>query len=547
MRLLSFGVTALLAAGVLCRPAGAQVAPRRWAPLPLVGGDSVDRVRLGHLLGAPGGDRFLLRAPSDALDSLPGAPGRFRWIAITPDIAVVNNSAMPFSLNDGALWAARGWSELIRTGLRAQWGRVSLVLAPELVATENLPYELPPPDVQLARPPGRSPFSTPWHVGDYSIDQPLRFGERGFSRLDFGQSTLAVDAGSVVVGLSTENEWWGPGIRNAIVLSDNAAGIWRAFARTPRPVQTRVGAFTARWFLGGLFESPYFDATPANDRRSITALAATWTPPGLPTLTVGATRAVYAPLVGWQDVFGHALDVLRGRGLRRVPGDSVLRPSRDQIFSLFARWVFPADGFAVHAEWARTDPPRSLRDMLVSPNHSQGYTLGLEWARPVRAERDAIRVQAEITYLEKPPSFRNQAEVSWYTSAAAPQGYTQRGQVIGAAIGPGASSQWFSADYFAPTWRVGLFGGRIRWDDDALYTFPGYYPNKWCAHDVSLFGGVAAALQGRFGRVQARLTRGQRLNMFFYHLTWCEPGVAQNDVLDVVNTTLEVRMTLSPP
>jgi hypothetical protein len=370
-------VVALCAAVFWLRPAFAQEAKPRWTPLPSLGGDLDDRARLAHLLGGAGNQRFLLRATTDQLDSLPGASRRFRWAVLAPDVAVVDNSAMPFSLNDGALWAGRGWSNLIRAGLRAQWGRVSLVLAPELVATENLNYELPPPDVQLTRPPGRSPFSTPWHVGAYSIDLPLRFGERGFSRLDFGQSTLAVDAGSAVVGLSTENEWWGPGIRNAIVLSNNAAGIWRAFARTRRPVRTRVGTFSVRWFLGGLFESPYFDNSPANDRRSITALGATWTPPGVPTLTVGATRAVYAPLAGWQDVFAHTFDVLRDRGLRQAPGDSVARPSRDQIFSLFARWVFPADGFAVHAEWARTDPPRSLREFLVSPNHSQGYTLGL--------------------------------------------------------------------------------------------------------------------------------------------------------------------------
>jgi len=506
-----------------------------------LGGDADDRVRLGHLLGRPLSARFLLRSSSEALDSLAGPLGRFRWAPLAPEVVVVYNSTLPFSLNDGALWAGRGWSQDIRAGLRAQWKRLSLVLAPELVATENLPYAMPPPQVQLPRPAGRSPFSTPWYVGTYSIDLPLRFGDRGFARLGFGQSTLAVDAGPVVVGLSTENEWWGPGIRNAIVLSNNAAGIPRAFVRTHWPVRTRVGTFTARWFLGGLFKSPYFDATWQNDRRSINAFATTWTPAGVPTLTVGLTRAVYAPLTGWEDIFGHALDVLRDRGLHRVPGDTTLRPSRDQIFSLFGRWVFPADGFAVHAEFARNDPPRSLRDLLVSPNRGQGYTLGLEWARAVRAGRDAVRFQAEVTYLEKSPAYRNVAEPTWYTGAASPQGYTQKGQVIGAAIGPGASSQWVAADYFAPTWRVGLFGGRIRWNDDALYTFPGLYANKWCSHDVSLFGGVSGALRSRWGRFEAAITRGERLNVFFYHLTWCEPGVAQIDVLDARTTTLQLR------
>lgn len=330
------------------------------------------------------------------------------------------------------------------------------------------------------------------------------------------------------------------------MLSNNAPGIPRAFVRTARPVRTRVGTFAARWLLGGLLESPYFDRTPSNDRRSITAFATTWTPAGAPTLTLGFTRAVYAPLGDWKDIFGHVFDVVRDRGWHRAPGDSAIVPARDQIFSLFSRWVFPADGFAVHAEWARTDPPRSLRDLLTSPNHSQGYTLGLEWARPLRDGHDALRVQAEVTYLAQSPAYRNFPEVSFYTSAAAPQGYTQRGQVIGAAIGPGASSQWLAVDYFAPTWRVGVFGGRIRWDDDALYLFPGtaIADNKWCSHDVSLFAGISAAGNSRWGRLHVTLTRGERLNMFFYHLTLC--GVPdQQLVLDARNTTLEVR--LSPP
>ena len=159
--------------------------------------------------------------------------------------------------------------------MRVRRGRLWLVLAPEFLATENLPYPMPYPQVQLPRPPGRSPFSTPWHVGAYSIDLPLRFGDRGFWKLDPGQSTLAADLGPVVAGLSTESEWWGPGIENAIVMSNNAAGIPRAFVRTARPVRTRVGSFAVRWFLGGLFESQYFDDNPASDRRSITALAAT--------------------------------------------------------------------------------------------------------------------------------------------------------------------------------------------------------------------------------------------------------------------------------
>src|SRR3989442_8994017 len=100
---------------------------------------------------------------------------------------------------------------------------------------------MPYPQVELARPAGRSSFSTPWHVGAYSIDLPLRFGDRGFWKVDPGQSTLGADLGPVVAGLSTENEWWGPRIQNALVMSNNAAGIPRAFLPTPRPGRARGG------------------------------------------------------------------------------------------------------------------------------------------------------------------------------------------------------------------------------------------------------------------------------------------------------------------
>ncbi len=140
---------------------GAVAQVPRWTALPLLNGDADDRARLGHLLGHTGSERFLLRGTSDALDSLPGPPGRLRWALFAPDVSSVYNSSLPFSLNDGALWAGRGWSEEFRTGVRAQWGHFSLVLAPELVATENLSYDLPPPEVQLPRPPGRNPLSTP--------------------------------------------------------------------------------------------------------------------------------------------------------------------------------------------------------------------------------------------------------------------------------------------------------------------------------------------------------------------------------------------------
>ncbi|PYP13444.1 MAG: hypothetical protein DMD54_16760 [Gemmatimonadetes bacterium] len=507
-----------------------------WRPLVAIGDEVDNRARLAHLNHGGTDGAYLLRTASRLTPALEGDSTSLRWAFVLPEIAVVDNTALPFSLNDGALWAGRGWTGGLRTGIRAEWGRWFLILAPELIVSENRSYQLADPLTVPPRPLDRHPLSSPWHLSP-SIDAPLRFGYSGFGVLDPGQSTLGVRFGPLVAGVSTESEWWGPGIHNAILLSNNAPGIPRVLIRTARPLHALAGKLEGTWFLGGLSESPFFDSNSGNDRRSITGGALVWMPNFADGLALGLARTVYASLSTWRDLPAHAFDVALGQG-----------PSREQLISLFGRWVFPADHFAAHFEWARTEFPRGLRDFLTAPNHSQGYTLGLEWAAPAGRAR-FLRLQAEVTYLERSPSYRDRPLASFYTSATVVQGYTQRGQVIGAAIGQGGSSQWLGLDYFAPRWRVGVFGGRIRWDDDALYTFPtpltAIAANKWCSHDVSLFGGVTAALERNWGRLHVSLTRGERLNVFFHNLTQCDLEPNPLPIRDARNTTLELRF--SPP
>jgi len=517
-----------------------------WRPLVTIGDGTDDRARAAQLLGGTT-ESYLLRSASTLSPTVTGDSTRLRAAMLLPEATAVNNSTIPFSLNDGAMWAGRGWNERVRFGLQAEWGRLFLTVAPEFVASQNLAYPMPAPATVPVRPADRNPLSSPWHL-DPSLDAALRFGYTGFHLLDPGQSTLGVHLGTLAVGVSTENEWWGPGIRNAIVMSDNATGIPRVFLRTSRPLRTPIGDIEGRWFLGALVESRYFDTHPSNDWRSISGLILVWRPEFDRDLTLGLARTVYAPLDRWYGLPAHLLDVLLGSGRRAAARpDTGLVNAREQIVSLFGRWVFPADHFALHFEWARTQLPASLRDLLTDPNHSQGYTLGLEWGAPVHGGRDLVRLQAEGTYLEKSPSYRDRPLASFYTSSSVPQGYTQDGKVIGAAIGQGSSGQWMGLDYIAPKWLAGVFAGRIRWDDDALYTFPtpntAIAANKWCSHDVSLYAGATAGIQGAWGRLHVTVTRGERLNLFFHNLTTCDPHPDQLSILDARNTTLEVRFS----
>src|SRR4029077_8440554 len=139
--------------------------------------------------------------------------------------------------------------------------------------------------------------------------------------------------------------------------------------------------------------------------------------------------------------------------------DSILTPGgKDQILSLFSRWVLPADGVEVYVEWARRMLGANLRDFLIAPNHTQGYTLGAQWLAPPWRS-GSFRIQTEVTQLEQSATFRDEAVGSWYTSRRVVQGYTNRGEVIGASIGPGSSGQWLALDYLKTRWRVRHFAG----------------------------------------------------------------------------------------
>jgi len=468
---------------------------------------------------------------------------------ISPQFLIVSNSALPFSQNYGSLWAGRGVSSRTLAGFRLESDRVRLILAPEFVSEQNrdwllrrYPYNQAhnTPAVPSDRSGGGYVF--PFYPGTFPIDQPMRYGNKRISRLYPGQSSVLVTVGRIEGGFSTEHEWWGPGIRNAIVLSNNAPGFPHLVLRMSHPLQTRFGNLEARWLVGGLTESKYFDTVSTNNVRSLASIAATLETAWDPNLSFGFARSVYATSNGWGPIAFRWLDVFANthRPNERPVSDTALTPGgRDQIFSLFGRWVFPNDGLELYAEWARTQLPRDLRDAFVAPNHSQAYTLGLQWARPV-ARSGHFRFQTELTQMEQSSTRRDRPVGSWYASRRVVQGYTNQGEVLGASIGPGASSQWVATEYIRPSWRIGLYAGRIRWNEDVhnATNFPVYV--YYCNHDVSIYTGARAASSSRFGSISVDYSMQNRLNAFFQNDGGC-PNVGNR--LDIRNNTLSITFT----
>ncbi len=312
--------------------------------------------------------------------------------------------------------------------------------------------------------------------------------------------------------------------------------------RTPRPWNTRIGSFEARWFVGALSESQYFDTTKANDVRSIAAAAVTWQPIFQPALTLGVTRAVYATSSGYGNVPFRWLDVFATTGPQRESAPSGARPSaggRDQLFSLFARWVFPDDGFEAYTEWARHELPASLHDFVIDPTHSHGYTLGLQYRRPGPVNEPTFRLQGEVTTLEQSGDFKDRPVGVFYTSPTVIQGYTQLGLPIGASFGPGGSSQWLALDRVWPQASLGLTFNRIRWNEDVRsnYSWPSYLGD--CNHDVSIIPGIRGGHNLGGGYLSGAVMFGDRLNYDFQNISGCT-GPAK---LDVHNTTVSISFS----
>ncbi|HEY0035225.1 MAG TPA: capsule assembly Wzi family protein, partial [Longimicrobium sp.] len=251
-----------------------DTAGAEWVP---IGSPAEDRLRTAQLLGEAPSAGFLLRSVS-SYAAPREAEGRVHLLR--PHVRAVYNTYLPVSANQGMAWTGRGAGFHALAGVRARFGRVTVIAAPEVAYTQNRDFQrIPSPAAE-----GRSQFAHPYHGRISSLDTPLRFGDDPMASVSLGQSSVTVNAGAWAAGAATESLWWGPGMRNALLMSNNAPGFPHLFVRTsPEGLRTRFGTLRGRWVAGALSQSSYFDGD--DEGRTIAALALAFTPRGEPGLT----------------------------------------------------------------------------------------------------------------------------------------------------------------------------------------------------------------------------------------------------------------------
>lgn len=389
------------------------------------------------------------------------------------EASVLRNSSFPRSTNDAAGWHGVGWNLAGSAGVRANLGFLTANIAPEVFYQQNLDYNFVPSTF-----PGLSEFANPYHA---DIDLPTRFGGASLTTISPGQSFLQASAGPFAVTAGTENMWIGSADVYPIVLSYTAPGFPHLRIGTRKPLDLKIARLEFQLFGGSVSESDYYDGASDNDSHYFTTTMIVIEPSFVRGLHLGIARAYHDTAHATGQSVGFYLSRLGETPFGNLAGGNRVG---NAIGVVLARWVLPESGFEVYAEWSREDTFGDLRDILREPDWTQAYVLGFQkvFAKPSRL----IRFYGELIHLgESAPSRAGRGFFSYYTHQTVTQGHTNKGQLLGAAIGPGSDAQLVGLDIFSGSGRSAVRVERIRHDDDTyLRTFARRYGES--RHDAEI-------------------------------------------------------------
>lgn len=360
------------------------------------------------------------------------------------------NSHHPEGINDGAMIPARGYQNLLSMGIYVKYGPLSIQFQPEFVYAQNKPFE-------GFRANYTNPIGLTYPLSPYgNIDLPENFGNDNFSEFFWGQSSIRLTFGALSFGLSNESLWWGPGIHNSLLMSNTAPGFMHFTFNTVRPVKTPIGSF--EWqIIGGRLESSSYTLGLPDDWRYINAMVLSYQPKWVPGLFVGLLRSftVYKEDMG--SSLNDYLPVIIPFGKNSAGGSDEDAKGRDQIASVFMRWLWTKSHAEIYVEYGRNDHAWNSRDIILQASHSAAYILGFRKLIPLNKHKGSfIQVNVELTQLEANPITINRSGGSWYTHSIVKHGYTHLGQLLGAGIGSGSNLQTLNISWVQSLKTIGI-------------------------------------------------------------------------------------------
>jgi len=343
------------------------------------------------------------------------------------------NTHHPYSLNDGAMIPARGYQTMISLGFYAKLGILSIQLYPEYVFAENRDFQ------------GLYKQLSPIIWQEYNtfhslIDFPDKFGDKPYKKLFWGQSSIRITAGPISFGLSNENLWWGPGIKNSLLMSNTAPGFMHLTLNSVKPIHTLIGSFEGQ-IIGGLLEASSYETVMQSQSQYLNGMVLTYNPLWISGLFLGLTRS---EMVLYKDLnkFTDYMPVISPFFKKNIYGNGESKTVNDQRTSIFARWLLPIANAEIYAEFYKEDHAYNFRDLFLQLEYAHAYLFGLTKLQPrIHHPGQYIKFQLEYTKIE------DNSDNEWRTGGYSYNyvhysqqllGYTNQGQLLGPGIGPGS-------------------------------------------------------------------------------------------------------------
>jgi hypothetical protein len=382
-----------------------------------------------------------------------------------PEVAVYFNSARPYGFNDGPLWKGKGLTTATNVGFSGKIGILHFSFIPSLFLSQNADFELAP-----HKRTAYSIYNQQFVTGG-SIDFVQQYGPSSFSQFNWGQSEVRLIWKKATIAASTSNFKIGPSRVNPILMSYNAGGFPHIELGTIQPVDLSIksidlGSVYANLYYGDLKESAYFDKNPNNNHRYFTALSLSYLVPYFKGLKLGANRVFYENTENFQNKdLTRTLLYFSDRDNIAQSNGTALNDYFDQMASVSAEWSFFPIDLRAYIEFAKNDFNGSFRNLIVDFDHARGFTFGLEKAYSINNGDDFL-VNIEHTNISLSKSHQYRPTPPYYAHGVVKQGYTNDGQILGAGIGTGGTSNYLSFHWFRQQSMLGLFVQRIQIDDD---------------------------------------------------------------------------------
>lgn len=384
------------------------------------------------------------------------------------------NTHHPYSLNDGSMIPARGYQTMISGGLFAKYGPISIQLRPEYVYAGNQNFQ----GFYKEQP---DPVWAEYYLLNNVIDTPEKFGDRAYKNMFWGQSSVRLTYGSVSLGISNENLWWGPGVRNSLMMSNSAPGFHHFTLNTVKPIRTPIGSFEGQIICGRLEDSGFTPPDTSRtyngvklyvpkrtDWRYINGIVASYQPKWVPGLFLGVTRSFITYYKDMGNSITDFLPVITPLSKKANYGEKESPRPNDQRASFFLRWLWQKAHAEIYTEYFREDHAFDLRDFITQAEYTHAFVFGIRKLIPLKIYKNQfIQVNLEVTQIEQKSQDPGRPSKYLYVHyAGIPQGYTNRGQLLGAGIGPGSNMQSLSVSWVKGLKTLGIEMERIVQNND---------------------------------------------------------------------------------